>query len=469
MVAQDESAPALIYRSLGLITNPFGVWAPDKNDAPKVALTTHAAANRLYSALLAAAAEERPMPVWVDKPVDVSPFLAVLVTAEILETLTSDDSFGVIPAYAQLQAMKRGRVRGALLVVAEKIAGAHFDRTLAAWTRHVLLEPDTSLAEWETLEGKSLGRLLDALEVDPGEAAKELYGPLKPEREGVREDLEVLMRVSEARQERNEADPEEEEDAAEDDVDDPAREIFTQPLGESSASTLEDMHPVGDADGPAAADVVRYVVAHTKEHLSPVVARGILAYVAQGTSSTAQEFRVTKAPRKTLNALARFASARFRKVALIWDRLDGWMDIEPDMRIKIAAALAEMRWGLADNGVLVIMSEPGATPELEEQFASATRVSWDMPDLDVLEAPDPAYDEDLVGVWLASAALPGARVWTPADEPFATLAGECGDSLDRFAAAAAAAVESAARRAASEFDDEDLAAGRAVLEAAGGA
>lgn len=466
MTSPDGRSPALIYRSLGMIGNPFEPWGQDSGDPVAISLSTHAAANRLYVALADAVSQERPTPVWAEKPTDKSAFLAIRATGEILHTLTQDDSFGVLPAYAQLQTMKGGRVRGALTAVADKLAGVGFDRTLAAWTRRALTGPDRELEEWGPLSETEMEPLLERLERAPADVAEEIYGPLASEREGLRDDLEVLLRIGEARRARHETDPEETDDAEEDDAEDPGREVFVEPLGPETAAAIADEHTVGGPGGPLAADVVSYVVAYTAKHLSPVVARAIRAYVAQGTSSAAQEMRVTKAPRKTLGALAAFAAGTSRKVALIWDRFDGWADVSADMRMKIALALTEMRWGLAEHGVLVILAEPGLAPELEEQFAAAKRVSWDMPDQDVLEDAGDAYDEDLVRVWLESAALPGAAVRTPADEPFATLAAECGGSLERFARAASAAVRSAADRAAADFGDEDLEAGRKALAAA---
>ncbi len=463
VTSTDGHRPVLIFRSLGLIGDPFGVWRADEGDSLPLALSTHAAANRLYSALVDGVSQERSTPVWAEKPLDKSAFLAIRTTGEILHTLTQDDSFGVLPAYAQLQTMRGGRVRGALAALADKLAGAGFDLTLAAWTRGALAAPDTELPEWGPLAAADLDLLMELLERAPAETAEEVYGPLASEREGLRDDLEVLLRIGEARRARQEDDPEETDDADEDDSDDPGREVFAEPLGPETAAAIADGRRAGGDRGPLAADVAAYVVAYTAKNLSPVMGRALRAYIAQGTSSAAQEMRVTKAPRKTLGALARFAGARFGKVALIWDRFDGWDSISPDMRMKIALALTEMRWGLAEHGILVILAEPGLAPELEEQFAAAKRVSWDMSDQDVFEAMGDAYDEDLVRVWLESAALPGARVWTSADEPFATLAAECGGSLERFARAASAAVVCAAERAAESFGEEDLAAGRAAL------
>ncbi|TLM80590.1 MAG: hypothetical protein FDZ70_00105 [Actinobacteria bacterium] len=470
MTHPGNGLPTSAYRALGLVCNPFTPWAPDKGDTIGLALSTRAASSRLISALLAASAEERSRPVWVDKTAEASTFLSVLALAEVLEVLTEDTSYGVMPTYVQLQSMKGGRVRGALGAVAEKVAGSRVDLTLAAWTREALAEPDTALAEWAPLASADLGALLDLLRDDPAKASEEIYGVLKPEREGVRQDLEMLMRVSAARQERQEQEPEAaDEDDGEEDLTDPAGEIFATPLAIPDAEDEpEGPHRVGGPHGPEAVDVAAYVVAYTKEHLSPVVARGIRVYVAQGTSAMSQDLKVTKAPRKTLGALARFACARYDKVALIWDRFDIWPMMEPDMRVKITTSLAETRWALADHGVMAILSRPGEAPELEEQFAAAGRVDWDMPHLSDVEPRGSAYHDAVVRHWLASAALDGARVWTTDDEPFATLAKERAGSIEEFCAAAAAAVDSAAARGDGAFADEDLAAGLAAAAAAEG-
>lgn len=455
----SASLPQSAYGTLGLVTNPFSPHEPDGAVPLGLALESHGSAARLLGALARAVCEERPGVIWVEKsPGDDYP--AVLALAEVLDVLSHGEEVSVLPVYIQLQAMRGGRIRGALSMTAEKVTGSRCDVTLAAWTLAVLREPDTSLSEWAPLEGADLCELLGILESDPIAGAETLFGPLKAEREGVRQDMELVMRISAARQERQPTDPEEGDDSEEDDLTDPGRDAFVEPLAARDEQAPRGEEPRIAPGGPLVSEVVDYVVAHTGTHLSPVVARGIQAYVAQGTSSMAQEMKVTKAPRKTLRALTRFVGTRFAKTALIWDRFDPWSFMDAEMRLRVATSLTEVRWAIADTGVVVVLAAPGQVPELEEQFAAATRVSWETPFLERIERGGVPFDEEAGRSWIVSAALNGdgeAPAW--ADDVIA-LAIEVGGTLEDGAAAAAAAVESAASRGDGQVTADDLAVGR---------
>ncbi len=58
------------------------------------------------------------------------------------------------------------------------------------------------------------------------------------------------------------------------------------------------------------------------------------------------ELTITKAPRKTLTALVRFARLRFRKIVLIYDGFDNWSATPADIRSQITGTLSELRWML---------------------------------------------------------------------------------------------------------------------------
>jgi hypothetical protein len=229
------------------------------------------------------------------------------------------------------------------------------------------------------------------------------------------DDVELLMRIGMERQRRLETDPSEGDpeqavsDAADEEaVDDPMGDAFVLPLAESE-EVVDSEAPPEEETTSVEELIADYVTAYTREHLSPVVARGIRAYRAQGMTAMSQELKVTKAPTKTLAALLRFAESRKRIGVLTFDGLAMWSSVPTDLRMKIVASIQQMRWALKDEAVVVLMTEPGEAPEIDEAFSAATRVSWRFEELGEIETEETPFDRDLAFSW-ASASSVGVRV-----------------------------------------------------------
>ena len=158
--------------------------------------------------------------------------------------------------------------------------------------------------------------------------------------------------------------------------------------------------------------VLDYLIEYTKVHLSPVIARALRAYNERGQVAAAAEFKVTKAPRKTLMALVRLARMQFDDVVVLLAEFDYWKDIPEGLRHKLVGALSELRWSLGDQGRLVFLAQPGQAAELEETFGSSSQLVWDFGALRTPDRLAGAPDAELVDAWLEAAAVPGTEPMT---------------------------------------------------------
>lgn len=460
------------FRSLGLLSNPFRIEKPAREtDYPGVELVTHAAANRLLTALDAAADDPDSRPVWVEKAGGLPQSYYVGPLAEVLRATGSDEpGMNVLTGYVPLDMMRIGRVRAVLSVIAERVSGVDVDLTIAAWMRVMLASLDAELPEHSAIAASDLAALDAALESGPAATVERYFGPAVAERKGA-EDLEILMRISTVRQDALEVDAEDgsgAESAADEAPDDAMSEVFTTPGGPSLSPQSVGEAPATGSDTesqpatseqepddglPRAADLVAYVVAYTSAHLSPVIARGLRAYRAQGISSMTQELKVTKAPTKTLTALCRFATCRFRKVEILFDRFDVWETVPDDLRSRIIGTFSQLRFALREVAVLALISSTGQTPELEEQFAVATRVMWDMHGLAEVEGMEPAFDIDVAQSWMDAATLAGHARIALDEGPLVRLLPPEGAPLAPAIDLLAAAIDDAAARGVTHVDD----------------
>lgn len=446
----SAGAPAL--RSLGLVGDPFD--PPPGIDAIGLREVSHAAALRLLAAIDAAAGDARPSPIWVTKSPAIPSYYSLAALAETLSVASSSSDLDVLAGFIPLDMMHIGRIRSALSVVAENVGNGSFDLTLAAWVLAALRDFDRALPEAALMDEETVDRLRARLEDDPAGTLARYFGACEPTRDQG-ESVEMMMRVSGARQGELELEPEDAAAGEEEAGDDVLAESFVTPIGDAAGA--EEVLPAEEdpllADGlPGAVELVDYVVAYTREHLSPVVARGIRVYRAQGTSAMSQEFKVTKAPKKTLAALARFATHRYRKVVLIYDRFDNWNEMPDDNKPAIIGALSELRWALGDHGVMTLLVAEGQAPELAEQFAGARKLAWDFSTLAAMEQEPPRLDVEVVREWLASATKDGAG---PAmdDGQIGRLIEAASGDLTRFLAMASGAVSDAASRGVTKVDD----------------
>ena len=401
---QSANLSADAYRSLGLLTNPFSEPDDGSFDSLGTKLTTFNAANSLLSAIDASASDPDRRPVIVEKPAEIPASYHVSALADALGRMADGELPGVLQLYVPIDMMRMGRVRAVLSVMAERVAYTRPDLTIVAWASSALAEPDTALPEWTALAAlpEALA-LAETVHADPEGFSATVFGAPVQAREGA-DDFEIMMRISTARQEKLESDPGEPETvaAAEEAGDDPLSDAFLMPLGEMHDKELE------EKVGPAPEDLVaEYLYAHAAAHLSPVLSRGLKAYRAQGIASMAEELKVTKAPTKTLSALAAFATYRFRAVAVILDRFDVFEVASEQLRADIATTLFQLRWKLKEWMVFVLLLPPGLAPQIEESFGSARRVDWSFSELEMIESSEAAYDAGIAARWLSACSLNG--------------------------------------------------------------
>ena len=317
-------------------------------------------------------------------------------------------------AYIQLAMMRMGRVRAILQMVSERVAFGRLDKTISAWVERVLAEPDTTLETYAALGSERLGAFSEAFAADPSARSTRYSAfpswsatwnsrdvvdmrPVDLESEEIDESsdgVEIAPDFQEARgvsdgsieewQEKHQQLPEAEEE--------PAAEV---PDEAAEKAALDDA-------------VFEYVFEYTREHLSPVVARALRAYRVRGVAVAATEFTITKAPRKTLGAILKFARCRFRHVVAIFDNFDAWPLADNDLRSKVVGSISEVRSLLGDDLEMVFLVEKDLAPELEEQFGHGRRVTWDFGNLDSYFEDPESLQPAWIDSWLASAALSGA-------------------------------------------------------------
>jgi hypothetical protein len=433
------------YRPLGLLANPFPATA-NEGRFEGAEIETAATANTLLGAIVAASEQAAPKPIVVIKAPEIPgsyPLRAVGLTERSLAT---DDGVNVLHAYVQLFMLRIGRVRSIISVVAERLAFRDFDQTLALYIERVLAEPDTELAAYQLLGQDGLAAFGETFAADPLGTTKSLFRGEAVERRP------EFAELADSRAEDLPSDVDEDEVALELDAtvgDSPANAILLAQTEEDSTSD--------DADRA----VVNYIVEHTKVHLSPVVARALRVYRERGQMAMINELKVTKAPKKTLAAIVKFARVRFKKVVIIFDGFDGWYAVPPELKAQIASTFSEVRWMLEHDAVMVFALEEDRVPELEEQFGHGTRLRWSFDALQMFEADADRLDMPTVDVWLARAATPGA---TPISIQDPVLSGLAGDArgFAEFAFRAATAIESAAERGVSALDEVAEAEARAA-------
>jgi hypothetical protein len=428
---------------MGLIANPF-IPYPEEGMPIGMALEISAAANALLTVL---AADDGALlsPVLVRKSTDVPNYYHLRAIGHAESALINDDGLSVLHAYIQLYMMRKGRVRSTLGVVGERLAFRSFELTLAALVGRILESPDPELASFGAVSEEDLSRFAAAFADDPVAAVTDVFG------EPVLERRSDLAEVVDIRLAGMEVDVDEDETAPE----------IDSTVGDAPGTGVALPAP-GRSDLPRQ-EIIEYVAEYLGLHLSPVIARGLRMYVERGLAALAAELRVTKAPRKTLTALVEFASARFKRVAIIYDGFENWAAIEPGLQETIVASLDEMSRLLGPKATFVFLLERDRLAELEERFGSGTVLDWGFAELERLQNEPDALAPAAVNGWLAAAARRGTVPLTVEDPVIAALFDEADGSLSAFASMAAAAVESSAARGCTSLDDAALSAGRAAL------
>lgn len=433
------------YRPLGLITNPF---AQSETTTSNVATDLEIASesNALLRAIAESSAEEKAKPILVMKT-ELPSFYATRAVGRMQRSLAIDDSLDLLHSYIQLYMMRVGRIRATLGVVGERLAFRSFDKTLELYLEGLLGEPDESLISYQVLGAERLSAFVERFDADKAAATEGLFGPFVVERRP------ELAEVADLRLTNLELDVDESQTPAELDStvgDAPGTDVV---LAEEADAT-----EIDDTDQA----LVDYIVEYTKVHLSPVIARALRVCRERGLAAMATEFKVTKAPRKTLQALVKLASVRFTKVIFMFDGFEGWAQAPDELRTQIAASLAELRWMFESDGMLVLILEEGVVPELEEQYGSSRRVDWAFPGLATIEQAPDSLNATVVDRWIANATLSGFEPMTLGDPVLTGLAEASDGSMALFVAKASAAIEDAAERGSDKLDEAALAAGLAA-------
>lgn len=434
------------YETLGLIGNPFdGVSEPTES---AVTCEIIAAGNRLLGAIYAASLEDAPRPIRVVKDADIPGSYTLAAGAHAEHALAVDDTLNILHAYIQLFMFKNGVMRGTLGVLAERLAFRDIITTLVPFVRQALTTPDQSLPSWAALGPEQAEAFVERFEADPEAAVIAVLG------EPVVERHDELIEVLDPR--RGDLEDDGEEEDLTDEVDDTIGDApGTAVLLAASAEDQDDTRPVLD-----------YLIDYTREHLSPVVARGLRMYRERGLAALSEELKITKAPRKTAGKLAELATMRFRKIALIYDEFAAWPDVPAELRSQVTASLTRLRWRLDGQAVMVLMLANGEAPELEESFTSDRSVDWTFKNLYVLQEPMDSLPQAVIEDWIASATVPGREPAKLSEPGYQRLLAAADGDLDRFISLAHAAVEFAAQRGVAQVDDE--AAGAAVSAVAQG-
>ncbi|MDF1542767.1 MAG: hypothetical protein RQ731_07855 [Anaerosomatales bacterium] len=428
------------YRAIGLVDNPFRLPARTGPDEVGIKLTTRAASLKLLTAIEEVIAGDRPRPVRVLKSSTLPAYYPRSAMTTTLRELGEGSETGLLPVYVQLIMMRKGRIRGTLSALAELVVGRSIDLTIARYAQRALSEPDALLPEWNDVAALDVADLLDRFESEPAATVAEVFGAPVELRENVAGGLAEVMRNSGMRQAHQPIDPQEDDATSEEDA---AEKLAA--MVDDSEGPAEDEATEEDPAAHEAAVVSAYVIAHLKKHVSPVLGRGLRAYVLSGTAAMSQELKVTRAPRKTLGAIARFAKLTFRSVVIIYDGFEAWDDIPDDQRAIIVSGLSEIRFALGADGVIVIAGSEAEAPEIDDQFATAIRVDWTMPELQQVEVPDTACGYDVFAGWLQAATLPGADTSALRARVERVCAGS--ETLSAGAALAAEEIEKAAAEA----------------------
>lgn len=428
------------YKKLGLIGNPFRPPTSREGEHLGMAVELNSAANQLLAAIESEMASDRPRSLWVEKSDRVASMYHRGAESRAEKVLISDEGMGILPCYVQLFMMHVGRVRATANVLAERIATRQFDQTLAAWIATFIDSPDETLKEWEEVKGEPWDAFVGAFKEDQLAALEDVFGPCEIERRLIDDPVADIREVS------LEEEPEESEDSAEEDT------MTAQIPAASVPEATGDIERVFKPYDPVAG----YIKAHAREHLSPVLARGIGAYRERGFGQLAQELKITKAPRRTYQAMIKFARSRFRHIVYMYDGWDNWPAVPADLKTKIITSLTELKLLLGEDGTFIFLVGRDHAPDLEDQFAGgSTRVVWEFAGMKWIGDNPNMVNADVAQRWVDLASI-GEPSMSVTDGPLSKVLETANGDLASFCEIAADAVDTAARRGASTVEAEDV-------------
>lgn len=453
-----DSAPA-DYASLGLVANPFPPIDQAVMDALGVRLVTHANANAVLAAV-ARSAERTPSDPIVVTTTDALPDYYPRVSLnDFLRRSSEDAERGILALNIPLEMMRLGRIRGTLAELAELLAAADLELTVASFLTREAGSPDAALAEAAGVTDAEIAEVVAALGSDPHETVVRVFGPAAEVPVDRQAESDALHDAY-VRAVALDPDPGTDEESVED-----TQEPAAMPAGapDQDPDAPESASPADEA-APAAGDALReYFLAWVREHLSPVVARALASYREHGESLFAQELKVTKAPRKTLAAVLRFMQPRWPHVVVLYDHFDSWGILDDATKADVCTGMAELSAIIGATGVMGLILLEGQTPELADRFADGIAVDWSMGELPALQQGSTEFDPATVQKWLDAAAVSGTSAVRMDGPELAPLVAACENDVLRFAVMAEVAFRDAASRGASTLDEPAIAAGIASV------
>jgi len=443
-------ALAADYAKLGYVANPFAT-ADSSGDEPYwMRLVTRAAANRLLSATLRA--RERSVPVLVSMVEEVPEYYYRVAQNDFLSRTSADPSLGMMALNIPLEMMRLGRIRGTLAELAELVAAVDLPVTLSEWFAAQLAAPDTDVPEYALVTQEDLAAAAAEFAADP-HAAVQRYLGVRAEPVSVAE-LDAAVHEAYLRQVAQMVDPSKEQEGPE------------QVPGIAAMQVADESADDEAESGPGSDGRMRdYLLALTRVRLSPVLSRAFAGYGSYGESLMAQEMKVTKAPRKTLAAVLRLMNGRWDNVVVMYDGFDSWPLLDVQTKMDVLASFMELRYIIAESGVMVVATLKGKTAELQEQFAAGEQVDWSMPELTPMYNGDVALDTDRVQAWLDAASCGGTSPLRADGPELAPLVEAASGDIGAFSIMAEAAFRDAASRAVTTLDAEAITAGLSAREA----
>lgn len=431
------------YSTLGYVANPFATIDESGSEPYWMRLVTRAAANRLLAATKRA--RERSGPVLVTMVEEVPEYYYRRAQNDFLGRMADDHSIDMMALNIPLDIMRLGRIRGTIAELAELVVAVDMPTTLAAWFARELATPDVEIPESGLVTSDEMTEAAAAFASDPSAAADRYLGVHK---EPVSmSEMDAVVHEAYMRQLGQPVEVESDEEGTE----------VGPALVENVPNETETAEPAPDPD----AGMREYLVALMRAHLSPVLARALIAWSQYGESLGAQEMKVTKAPRKTLAAILKLMNARWGTVTVIYDNFSAWPILDQQTKMDVLASLTELRWIVAEAGVMVVAVIKDASPEIEEQFAAAEPVDWTMPELAPLYNGEVTLDPAKVQAWLDAAAVSGVSAIRADGSELAPLVAAASDDLLAFSGMAEAAFRDAASRGVAALDAHAIAAGLA--------
>lgn len=434
------------YQRLGFCNNPFPPIDESATSPLWTRVLTHAATNRLMSAVMRASSGSRP--VKITSPEEMPDYYHRVALNAFLGASGRDEALSMLALNVPLEIMKLGTIRGVIAEFAERVAAMDLPLTVGLYLRDRLSDPDLTLPEAAALVDGQLDEARDAFLADPAAAMYRFLGRRTTDAVPSREEQFDALHMTYLRGVGLDPSP------IEDEIGDGIADELDSDVG---VDAVADTTP---AEVVSPDDAMRdYLLAIIHTDLSPVVARALAGYREFGEAMVAQELKITKAPRKTMRAILRLLSYRWDHIVLLWETFDAWPLMEQQTKLDVMAALNELRWMIGEYGVMGVNMVPGLAPEIEEMFAGAEQVDWSLPGFTELYAGDMSWNQELVQSWIDSASVLQPSAVRVDGALLAPMVAAAESDVMRFALMAEAAFRDAVLRCAVELDEAAVRAG----------